>query len=183
MKSRAWLTVILALTIGACGSDGGAGGLAGDGGPGSFCHTDSDCKATASYLYCSPTGQSGGGACFCDASGPVCTQDLDCQGDGGSSTMICEQGQNSCPGACSTQKHCRQGCTSNAACGEGQQCGATHRCEALTCGAGSPCPQNFDCGSGICARRTCTSDAECAPGYCVVGACYSNAGMCQAPAA
>ena len=108
MEFPLWLTAILSLTIGACGSGDGAGSSGGDGGPGTFCHTDNDCKATASYLYCSPTGTSGGGACFCDSFGTVCTQDLDCQADGGSSTMICEQGQNSCPGACSTSKHWRQ---------------------------------------------------------------------------
>jgi len=71
MKSRLWLTVILALMIGACGSDGGAGGLAGDGGPGSFCHTDSDCPTGS---VCAGAGMVSPGECH-----KKCSSAADCR--------------------------------------------------------------------------------------------------------
>jgi hypothetical protein len=94
--------------------------------------------------------------------------------------MICEVA--AC--ACSGQKECTPGCAGASDCGEGQVCGADHRCTAQACYDGT-CPSGFDCvipftGPPTCQRRNCANDAACGGGsYCVDGACFGSLGTCS----
>jgi hypothetical protein len=97
--------------------------------------------------------------------------DADCKAQGASMVclpVVC---------ACSGQKACIQGCTSDAMCDAGEVCAASNHCQPKPCGSAADCPINFVCSGSACQRETCTSDATC-QGYCVNGACYDMPGTC-----
>jgi hypothetical protein len=58
------------------------------------------------------------------------------------------------------------------------RCGATQRCEALTCQTDATCPTNSTCQQGHCARRSCSKDGDCGTGACVNSICYETLGTC-----
>lgn len=137
------------------------------------CLGDSDCTMTGAT--CAPPGTDY--PCgICDPDPGNCTSDQDCgTGD------ICEP----VPCTCSGASHCVPGCTQPADCGVGTTCsGGDHpRCAPSACGGPSaPCPPDFDCDGGACARRPCTSDLEC-DHFCVQDQCYDSFGVCQMPGA
>ena len=157
------------------------------------CLAASEVPAMCPALGC-PSGICCSAAEPCQASTGSCTQPGvtlgcgacntmpgDCTGDAQCSThgphQICEPIQCSCNGAMA----CAMGCVDDTPCTEGQTCDlAAARCKPRACSAAAPCPGNFDCTSGSCARRTCTSDLDC-DGYCVDGACFTQRGSCQQP--
>ena len=157
---------------------GGTGGSAGMGAGGSGgspgCRTGTDC----------------GGANFCSAYtlaplcngmpdtsfDPVCTTDSDCP----NMNEICDSALCIVPhGGAQTPPHCRAGCTTNADCGPGFACSATHHCDAAACTIDADCGSgNFMCAAGQCSRKACTMDSECA-NFCVNGSCWANLGECK----
>jgi len=152
------------------------GGTSGGGGVGSTCRADTDCSRQ-NFLYCAAPGSSVGcGICPPPGVFPTCATDADCNPDGG--TQICV---GACGGACPS-KECVQGCIDDTPCSLGTHCGATHRCEALTCATNGACPANFDCVQSLCARRSCSNDGVC-DGFCVTGYCYNALGLCEQPRA
>lgn len=163
-------------TGGMVSTGGSATGGAAGGGAGSACRSDADCNGPGSF-YCAPPGASVGcGICPSPGIFPSCSSDADCNPDGG--TEICEA---PCGGVC-PNKTCAPGCVNDTPCAEGTHCGATHRCEALSCSSSAGCPLNFDCSDSHCQRRACQSDATC-QGYCVTGYCYGQMGECTQPRA
>jgi hypothetical protein len=118
-----------------------------------------------------------GGACNGEKS--TCTDDSDCRpmaAQGGvGAVLVCDPIPCSCGNGA---HHCVPGCATNEDCGEGATCtAATGRCAPSTCSAEAPCPLDFDCTFGICARRTCTDDLTC-DHYCVEGVCQGSLGEC-----
>lgn len=166
MATRVWL---LAMFLGGCGTDSASHCAQAN-----CCRSSSDCHQRFEQCY-APGQTIGCGACILPTSD--CQSDGDCALKG--ANMICA---NAGGCACMPVLICQQGCADNAGCGEGLACGADHRCAPKTCAGAADCPQNYDCKSGACARRTCTSDDVCS-GACVNGACYPTEGFCSAPAA
>jgi hypothetical protein len=73
------------------------------------------------------------------------------------------------------------GCASSVDCGAGQSCDlGDHRCRPSDCSENAPCPENFLCADGLCARASCTEDRDC-DGFCVDGRCFDRYGTCQLP--
>jgi hypothetical protein len=133
------------------------------------CGSDGSCPGGG--LACVPPGDSLG--CGpCDPMPGSCTGDGECGGG-----TICEP--IAC--SCSDQRACVPGCTGDADCGEGQSCDlGDHRCGPADCSENAPCPTEFICADGLCARASCTTDDEC-PGFCVDGKCFDAQGTCQSP--
>jgi hypothetical protein len=136
------------------------------------CSADHPCASGTGMCF-SPGESIGCGACRPDPNS--CNTDADCKPMG--QTMVCDPIECSCMG----NKACTQGCTNDMACGEGTHCDLpTARCVALSCSAATPCPANFSCTSGACARTTCNMDSDC-DGFCVNGGCFAGRGMCTFP--
>jgi hypothetical protein len=113
----------------------------------------------------------------CDSSPSTCTTDAQCKTQ--ISTSICEP--RAC--ACTDERDCVAGCTSDAGCDDGETCNLTsNRCEVTTCATAATCPQDFDCLANRCIRKGCISNADC-DAFCVDGLCYQEAGECRLPAA
>jgi len=165
---RATLLAIAVLLV-ACGEHGSSLCPTGQ----ACCRTSADCGQRFEQCF-APGEDVGCGACQIPPS--QCTQDTECTAMG--PTFICATVQCACNG----EMACVAGCADSAACGEGLMCGADHRCVALACSAASPCPANFDCASGACARRPCSEDGVC-DGVCVEGRCFETFGFCSAPPA
>ncbi len=138
------------------------------------CRGASDCTA-GSCLQ--PGEQACGGAC--NPHPNDCTRDDDCRvAAGGAAVLVCDPVPCSCNGGANA---CVPGCVTSADCDEGQTCTpATGRCAATACGPAAPCPLDFDCATGACHRRTCTTDVDC-DGFCVDGACHGALGACHEP--
>ena len=158
---------------GPAGTTGGPAGASGGGGaadmdrplqPGE-CRSNQDCS---SALYClEPGGRPPGGLCMPSN----CSDDQDCQSDGG--TAICEPR----PQGCGDGKACVRGCTGNADCGVGQAC-KDSRCVQDGCARDTDCPTDFACSGGSCQRKPCSTDVSCSA-YCVKSFCYSTPGSCE----
>jgi hypothetical protein len=131
------------------------------------CGADGACDV----FTCFPPGVSPGCG-VCNPAPGDCTGDGDCTGG-----QICQPIECSCTSATA----CVPGCVNAVDCGEAERCdAATHRCAPATCDAATPCPADFTCTAGACARATCTADRDC-DHYCVAGQCYGGYGQCQAP--
>ena len=133
-------------------------------------------------LCCGSDGTCPGGGLLCVQPGDslgcgVCNPAPgSCTSDGQCAPSICEPIECSCSAA----RACVPGCASTADCREGQSCDlSSHRCLPSDCSS-APCPDNFICADGMCARASCTTDTECA-GFCVDGKCFDGQGTCQAP--
>lgn len=177
-------------------------------GYGTPCQTSADCpvanadQATASVCdlgSCTPCAA----AADCPASTPVCgwlrvgfAQQVrlcvECNGDadcpsskphcgaagGVSKCFVCAADKDCATGTCSNGA-CVPGCTAQTPCPNPlTACGATERCEPLSCQNNDACPTNASCQQGHCARRACTKDSECDSGGCVNGVCYETLGSC-----
>jgi hypothetical protein len=107
---------------------------------------------------------------MCNPETGDCGADSDC-GNGD----ICEP----IPCSCQGESACVAGCGTGTDCDPGLVCsgGAHPRCVPAVCSASQPCPPNFDCQVGQCARRVCSDDLLC-DGYCVEGRCYDALGEC-----
>ena len=142
------------------------------------CHAGKECGDNGAYCL-SPGASQGCGMCMDPEQGFVttCADDAACQKTDPNS--ICLQ-STIADCLCSSAMLCKPGCTSNASCAEGEVCQDDKHCAAAPCSEATPCPANFSCTGGACARMTCTANAECA-GYCVNGQCYATAGMCTFP--
>lgn len=137
------------------------------------CTAELPCKSGICYA---PGEFRGCGICRRPGPGETCTKDSDCAAGG--PARICDSGIKQC--YCGGELVCQDGCKTVADCGEGQVCGADHRCQGTPCDAATPCPPNFACGAGRCVRRTCAASSAC-QGYCVKGQCYGGAGQCSFP--
>jgi len=115
------------------------------------CALDTDCPSAKPR--CAVSG--GIGKCV------ACASDNDC------ATGVCSN--SACVPGCSAQMPCASPLT---------RCGATQRCEALTCQNDDTCPMNASCQQGQCARRSCTKDSDCDGGSCVNSVCYETLGTC-----
>lgn len=141
----------------------------------SCCHDDGDCTNISCVTPDDPP--------TCGICQPVtsqCATDQQCQSlaAGIGAVPICEP----IPCACSPANQCVPGCAVDADCDEAETCDvARGRCGAQACSVATPCPANFDCTAGSCARRSCTTDATC-DGFCVEGACRAGLGVCTPPA-
>ena len=141
------------------------------------CGTQSQCSQ-ADWTCVPPTGAGAPGCGVCNTQAGDCTDDSQCKTRGAS--LVCDP--IAC--TCSDQKTCVQGCTNDTPCTPlGQVCDlATARCVAKSCTNATDCGPNFDCTTGACVRRPCSSDLPC-DGYCVEGQCYDQTGTCTPPAA
>ncbi len=161
-------------TGGAGGQETGSGGMGGSGGGMAGCRTGTDCG--------------GGNFCSSYTLAPLCggmpdtTFDNNCTADADCPNMneICDSSLCIVPhGGAQTPPHCRAGCTTNADCGPGFACSATHHCDAAACTMDADCGSgNFMCAAGQCSRKACTMDSECA-NFCVNGSCWANLGECM----
>jgi hypothetical protein len=115
------------------------------------CALDTDCPSSKPHCAVS------GGIAKCVA----CASDTDC------AMGVCSNG--ACVPGCSAQIPCQNPLT---------QCGATQRCEALTCQNDAACPPNTACQEGHCTRRACSQDSDCDGGNCVNRICYETLGTC-----
>jgi hypothetical protein len=124
------------------------------------------------------------GRCDVNVYAAACTSDDSCADAG--PAMVCSgpstPGPCFCsPGGAIPAAQCVKGCATNADCGPGLACGATHRCEAAPCTQPAECGSaNLSCTAAHCAAKPCTSDGDCA-GYCVNGTCSAALGACYAP--
>jgi len=134
------------------------------------CSAEAPCPGTDGTACRRPDAPLGCGICFNPPEESTCPDDDAC--DPGS---ICEPIR--C--ACSGQRACVPGCTSDVDCGEGLACGDDARCAPRSCAEGRPCPDNFSCVAEQCQRTSCDASASCS-GYCVDGACYDQPGECRA---
>jgi hypothetical protein len=155
------------------GGEGGAGGSQGHGGAGGIggpCWASSDCG----FGICAAPGQQVCGG-ICLKAPPPCTVDSDCAAIDASwsGPSICAP--LTCP--CGATTGCQPGCGADADCVTGQSCDSDHHCAATVCNADGACPVDFNCTSGHCTRKTCTSDSECSDA-CVEGVCYGMPGTC-----
>ena len=134
------------------------------------CQSQAECNAPGG-VYAAPGTPNACG--MCDPFPGDCAADGDC-----AAGSICEPVPCSCNGAL----RCVPGCAQPTDCGPGATCAAGDhpRCEPVACDAQNPCPPDFDCLAGACARRLCTSDLEC-DHYCVMGGCYPGYGECRMP--
>jgi hypothetical protein len=128
--------------------------------------------------YCASNQPGGITYCSTKVNEIRCNVDNDCA-EAGPESLICEN--YICPSGMG--RSCFAGCT-DAQCGPTDQtglvCAANHRCQAKSCQQPTDCPTNFDCNTGFCQRRACTSDAVC-QGYCVNKKCASALGTCELP--
>lgn len=142
---------------------------------GECCNTQAQC---ATNTTCAPPGTPPGCG-VCNTEMGDCTSDAQCKPRG--ATLVCDP--IAC--TCTDQRRCVQGCTSDAACGDGTHCDtASARCVPLACTQDPDCPGNFHCSaSHTCERSTCTTDNDC-DGFCVLGQCFgSGRGECRPPSA
>jgi len=113
------------------------------------------------------------GRCYNIPPNEACESDAEC----GRNT-ICQPMRCACFGGST----CVPGCQDDVECGEGRVCGVSGRCERVSCGTDSTCPDNFTCGEGTstneCHRTPCDSSTSC-DGYCVNGSCYDRRGECS----
>lgn len=138
------------------------------------CLSSASCRNAQEF--CAPP-NSAVGCGACDSTPGTCVTDDDCRIV--QPATICEPRQCAC---FPDSTVCVPGCTTDSDCGVGQSCDvATNRCDAQPCST-APCPDNFDCRSGRCARRACVDFADC-EGFCVEGLCFEQAGECRPPAA
>jgi hypothetical protein len=123
------------------------------------------------------------GKCDLNVYTAECTSDDSCADAGAG--MVCSgpstPGPCFCsPGGALPAARCVKGCVTNADCGPGLACGATHRCEAAPCTQPAECGSaNLSCTAAHCAAKPCTKDGDCA-GYCVNGTCGAALGACFA---
>lgn len=167
---------------GGSGGDGGNGSAAGGSGGASSsssssssgmlgageCRTSADCVEPHAGICLSPGTPLPCGACY-DPPTP-CTTDTECAMQ--DPTTICEPPKCSCGAS-----ECITGCMSDAECNAWEYCSPGHRCLPDVCSTNADCPDNFECASMACARKTCTADADC-NGVCVNGQCHASAGNC-----
>lgn len=173
-------------------------------GNGMPCQTSSDCPAAKADLSTASVCDLGSctqcaAAADCPASAPACGSvmagfgqqfrvcvecgtDADCPSSkphcGGSKCFVCAADKDCATGICSSGA-CVPGCTAQTPCPNPlTACGASQRCEPITCQNDGACPANASCQQGYCARRACAKDSECDSGGCVNGACYETLGSC-----
>jgi hypothetical protein len=133
------------------------------------CGEDGACPGGGGLTCVQPGDSLGCGVC--NPTAGSCTSDAEC------APSICEPIECSC----SEQRACVPGCASTADCGEGLSCDIVgHRCLPASCSENAPCPDNFICADGLCARASCTGDTDC-DGFCVDGKCFDSLGTCKAP--
>jgi hypothetical protein len=119
------------------------------------CDTDSDCTTINDAAPPKPMVCGPGGPCVCPFNGKR-----------GSCILAC-QGPNDC--------------------GPLNACSSGH-CVPKPCTRDDECPsttnEDYACGpQGVCAQRTCATDADCLGHYCVNRVCYPSGGICVPPVA
>ncbi len=136
------------------------------------CRTQADCQDAGS---CAPPGSVAcGGATGCNLNGEPCEADATCGGTP-DAPQFCAQDP------CCGMGVCQPGCLDDLECGLARSCAADGRCVAAACDEQAPCPDNFACMAGSCARKPCDGDAACA-GVCVLQQCQESFGTCELPA-
>lgn len=163
------------VSSGTHGSSGGASSSGGEttaGPPEGQCRTQADCQDAGS---CAPPGSVAcGGATGCNLNGEPCEADATCGGTP-DAPQFCAQDP------CCGMGVCQPGCLDDLECGLARSCAADGRCVAAACDEQAPCPDNFACMAGSCARKPCDGDAACA-GVCVLQQCQESFGTCELPA-
>ena len=119
---------------------------------------------------------------ICQVVDSECTSDAQCQTSeaGVGAPLICQPIICACD---SSANRCVPGCSRDEECGAAEACDLLRgRCGPQACSAAAPCPADFDCTAGSCARRACTTDATC-DGFCVESRCRDALGVCSPPPA